>query len=155
MSPSHCGASTRPKAFLTAWAPTRISISRLHSLAFALTVYASCERSPAQHARLVSGCWLGTTGWDWLRYPQGSIERFQFCVLHPFPLSQASPGAIKALLKNHRLAAIEGEGQAVVGTHGNRGSKEHPLAIHATKGFLRREIGNGALMRSFDNAARY
>jgi hypothetical protein len=53
-------------AIQTARAPTIRPISGLNRPAFALAVYASQDGSPHHHARLASGCRLGSTGWDWL-----------------------------------------------------------------------------------------
>ena len=46
---------------------------------------------PYPHATLASGCGPALPGG--IGYPQGSHERFPHCILHRFPLSQASPGA--------------------------------------------------------------
>ena len=72
-------------------APTK-GLSKLNSMAFGLTVYASQDGLPRHHARLVSGCWSSSTGRAF--HPQESDERFQSCKLHLIPLSQALLGAI-------------------------------------------------------------
>jgi len=45
-------------------------------------------------ARLASGRWSGVTGRAF--HPQGPAERFQICILHLIPLSQASLGTMKS-----------------------------------------------------------
>ncbi len=44
----------------------RVVLSGLHSTAWALAVYASPRALPGRDARLASGCWPGSSGWDWL-----------------------------------------------------------------------------------------
>ena len=68
-------------------APCDLSISKLNSMAFGLAVYASPDGLPAYDARLASGRWSSSTGRAF--HPQDSYERFQICILHFFPLSQA------------------------------------------------------------------
>ena len=63
-------------------------LSTLDSMAFGLAVYASPGSLPHHDARLASGRWSGATGRAF--HPQGSAERFQTCILHVIPLSQAS-----------------------------------------------------------------
>jgi hypothetical protein len=66
-------------------APTN-GLSKLNSMAFGLTVYASQDGLPRHHARLVPGRWSGATGRAF--HPQGSYERFRICFLTshpPFP----------------------------------------------------------------------
>jgi len=66
---------------------SREVISGLNRTASTLAVYASSSGSPAQDARLASGCWPALPGG--IGYPQGSYERFQ--ITHPpFP---GFPGA--------------------------------------------------------------
>ena len=71
----------------TAKAPT-IGLSKLNSMAFGLTVYASQAGLPRRHARLASGRWSDATGRAF--HPQDSIQRFQSCFLHLILLCQAS-----------------------------------------------------------------
>ena len=67
----------------------RVMLSRLNSTASALAVYASPGGSPAQDARLASGCWPGSTGRDWL--PAGFQRKVsKVYSLHLFLLSQVS-----------------------------------------------------------------
>jgi hypothetical protein len=66
-------------------APTN-GLSKLNSMAFGLTVYASQDGLPRHHARLAPGRWSGATGRAF--HPQGSYKRFQRCLLTshpPFP----------------------------------------------------------------------
>lgn len=69
-----------------------MGLSALNSTAFGLAVYASQPWLPERHARLASGRWSGATGRAF--HPQGSAERFQICILHLIPLSQAWLGAM-------------------------------------------------------------
>jgi hypothetical protein len=74
----------------TAKAPAK-GLSTLNSMAFGLAVYASQCGLPTPHARLASppeADWSDTTGRA--SHPQGPTERFQSCLLHLIPLSQAS-----------------------------------------------------------------
>ena len=71
----------------TTKAPT-IGLSKLNSMAFGLTVYASQVGLPRRHARLASGRWSDATGRAF--HPQDSIQRFQSCFLHLILLCQAS-----------------------------------------------------------------
>jgi hypothetical protein len=41
-------------------------LSGLNGTALALAIYASPGGLPASDARLASGCWPGSAGWDWL-----------------------------------------------------------------------------------------
>ena len=62
----------------------RVGLSRLNSTAWALAVYASQGGLPHRHARLASGCWPGSTGWDWL--PTGLLRKVSAMhSLHPSP----------------------------------------------------------------------
>jgi len=63
--------------------PCELTISELNSMAFGLAVYASQGWLPSHHARLASGRWSGATGRAF--HPQGSIERFQSCLLTSLP----------------------------------------------------------------------
>ncbi len=83
--PSRC--SSVALGISKAKAPTK-GLSKLNSMAFGLAVYASQDGLPRHHARLASGRWSGATGRAF--HPQGSYERFQSCILHLIPLSQAS-----------------------------------------------------------------
>ena len=71
-----------------------IGLSKLNSMAFRLAVYASPDGLPAYDARLASGRWSSSTGRAF--HPQDSYERFQICILHFIPLSQA------CLAQSHR-----------------------------------------------------
>ena len=66
---------------------------------------------PANDARLASGCWPGSTGWDWL--PTGFQRKVSSCLLHPFLLSQASPGATQTtfyrFIRDYDLLAPDDE----------------------------------------------
>jgi len=66
VTPRPDDATTRPPPFQQQGPLTIRKLSRLNLAALALAVYASPYRSPDQDARLASGCWLGSTGWDWL-----------------------------------------------------------------------------------------
>jgi hypothetical protein len=61
-----------PRADKTEGSP-RVGISGLHSTAWTLAVYASSGGLPHRDARLASGCWPGSTGWDWL--PTRSLRK--------------------------------------------------------------------------------
>src|SRR5262249_497895 len=70
----------------------RSLIAGLDSRAFALAVYASSGGRPPADARLASGCWPGSTRWDWL--PTGFQRKVsELFLLHLFPLSQSLPDA--------------------------------------------------------------
>src|SRR6185295_9048033 len=76
---------------------TMVPISGLDPTALALAVYASPRRLPDQDARLASGCWLRSTGWDLL--PTGFVRKVSedapyICFLLP----QAFPGASRVTL---------------------------------------------------------
>ena len=73
-------------AMRTTKAPCELTVSELNGMAFGLAVYASQDWLSNHHARLASGRWSGATGRAF--HPQGSIERFQSCILTshpPFP----------------------------------------------------------------------
>jgi len=73
--------------------PSTNRISGLDSTAYVLAVYASPDGSPHQDARLASGCWPSSTGWDCL-LPTGSLEKFpRVTSLPPFT---SLPGARSA-----------------------------------------------------------
>jgi hypothetical protein len=61
----------------------RVIISRLNSTALLLAVYASSWPLRNPDARLASGCWLGSTGWDWL--PTGLLRKVSEVTRPPFP----------------------------------------------------------------------
>jgi hypothetical protein len=63
-------------------------LSTLNSMAFGLAVYASQCGLPTPRARLASSRWSDSTAQA--SRPQGPTERFQSCLLHLIPLSQAS-----------------------------------------------------------------
>src|SRR5450759_2598928 len=68
----------------------RVFISRLNHTASVSAAYASSSTLPYSHARLASGCWLGSTGREF--NPLDSDERFLSNVVG-FPLSWAYPVA--------------------------------------------------------------
>src|SRR5262249_45916483 len=83
--PVRC-AGTAP-AMSTTKAPTTIHLSGLNGTAWGLAVYASSGRLPGPTPNSLPGA--GQALPDGIGYPQGSSERFQSCVLHLIPLSQA------------------------------------------------------------------
>jgi hypothetical protein len=85
--PRRGGGFDAAPAIRTARAPAIGCLSGLHRLAFALAVYASQGGSPHHHARLASGCRLGSTGWDWL--PKGFQRKVSKMVPTSLP---PSPG---------------------------------------------------------------
>jgi hypothetical protein len=86
-APGRLGAPTRPPLRQRRRLPREV-ISGLNRTASALVVYASPVGLPTPDARLTAGCWPGSTRRD--SDPLGSNERFPFCFLHHFLLSQAS-----------------------------------------------------------------
>jgi len=67
---------------------SRVVLSGLNSTAWALAIYASQGGLPHRHARLASGCWPGSAGWDWL--PTGFLRKvLMIQSLHHRPLSPA------------------------------------------------------------------
>src|SRR5262249_19051047 len=90
--PGPCGVRTRPLRAFRRWARCeKLDFeARWHGL------HTHCLRfvSPVTWAgaRLVSGCWPSSTGWDWL--PTGFRRKVSDLLLgHLFPLSQALPDA--------------------------------------------------------------
>jgi hypothetical protein len=103
LSPDHYGAAAWPLSCQQQGLPRwvfRRSIARLpDSLS-----NASQRRLPGRHARLASGRWSGATGRAF--HPQGSAERFQSCILHLIPLSQAWLGAMASTSLASRVIAL-------------------------------------------------
>lgn len=68
LRPGHRASPMRRKGAApvetTSRAPTSMKLSKLYHTAFTLAVYASQGGSPRHHARLASGWWLTSTGWD-------------------------------------------------------------------------------------------
>ncbi len=91
LSPDHYGAAAWPLLCQQQGLPRWVFRRSMARLPDSLS-NASQRRLPGRHARLASGRWSGATGRAF--HPQGSAERFQICILHLIPLSQAWLGAM-------------------------------------------------------------